>query len=745
MEMNDQSTVTAGRGVLARIMLTVAFAAVAFLIAALWMLTGPARAQSKDDCLACHSDASLATERAGRPVSLYTDAAVLDKSPHARLNCTACHAGFDPGELPHKKTIRPVDCLACHKGAELKHQFHPQMARAIANKEEPSVSCKDCHGTHSVVSPKEKGSPFNRTNPVDGCGQCHSDVVEHFNASAHGGAAAAGVKGAPGCIGCHTNDVTASSHPDDVVGMKLAQERLCLSCHMDNPDVREKTSPSAGFIAAYDQSVHGKALAGGNATAPNCVDCHGSHEMAKGYKQSAKMNRMNTAETCSKCHGDVAAVYNESAHGVAMQKGVADAPTCTNCHGEHTILKTDDPKSPVSKQNLSAQVCSPCHSSVALSTKYGIESDRFKTFSDSYHGLAIRGGSVEVANCASCHGSHNIKSSSDPTSMISRQNLAKTCGACHPGANERFTIGRVHVDESSRAEEPMLYWIVTAYVIIIVLTIGGMLAHNVIDFVRKSRRKLMVRRGLLPHPHAGTDLYPRMSRNERFQHATLVISFMTLVVTGFMLRFPDVWWVHWIRSISDSVFDTRSLIHRAAGVVMIVASCYHLWYLAFTAPGRKLFFDMLPKLQDAKDALAMVKFNLGKSNERPLFDRFSYIEKAEYWALIWGTFVMGLTGVIMWFDNTFIGLFTKLGYDVARTIHYYEAWLATLAIIVWHFYFVIFNPDVYPLNVAFWKGTLTEEEMEEDHPLELRRLVTDAMKKDMPAGEVKPEKLGGKK
>jgi cytochrome b subunit of formate dehydrogenase len=83
---------------------------------------------------------------------------------------------------------------------------------------------------------------------------------------------------------------------------------------------------------------------------------------------------------------------------------------------------------------------------------------------------------------------------------------------------------------------------------------------------------------------------------------------------------------------------------------------------------------------------------------------------------------MAVTGVILWFDNTFLGLLTKLGWDIARTIHYYEAWLATLSIIVWHFYFVIFNPDIYPINVAFWKGTLTEEEMEEEHPLELEEI-----------------------
>ena len=83
---------------------------------------------------------------------------------------------------------------------------------------------------------------------------------------------------------------------------------------------------------------------------------------------------------------------------------------------------------------------------------------------------------------------------------------------------------------------------------------------------------------------------------------------------------------------------------------------------------------------------------------------------------------MAATGTIMWFDNTFIGLLTKLGYDVSRAIHFYEAWLATLAIIVWHFYYVIFNPDTYPMNMAWLTGTLTEREMEEEHPLELERL-----------------------
>jgi cytochrome b subunit of formate dehydrogenase len=131
---------------------------------------------------------------------------------------------------------------------------------------------------------------------------------------------------------------------------------------------------------------------------------------------------------------------------------------------------------------------------------------------------------------------------------------------------------------------------------------------------------------------------------------------------------------------------------------------------------------MLPKLQDVADVWAQLKYYCGLSKGRPLFHRFCYIEKAEYWALIWGVIVMGASGTIMWFDNTFINIMTKLGWDIARTIHYYEACLATLAIVAWHFYFVIFNPEVYPMSTAWLTGNLTEEQMASEHPLELEEI-----------------------
>ncbi len=98
--------------------------------------------------------------------------------------------------------------------------------------------------------------------------------------------------------------------------------------------------------------------------------------------------------------------------------------------------------------------------------------------------------------------------------------------------------------------------------------------------------------------------------------------------------------------------------------------------------------------------LVLQNINLGISKDKPKLDRFSYVEKAEYWALVWGTIVMSLTGLLMWFYIDYIGVFSKLEWDIARTIHYYEAWLAFLAIVVWHFYFVIFNPDIYPMSLG---------------------------------------------
>jgi len=676
---------------------------------------------SSASCLECHSDRTLMMKPAGPPVSLYVDRAVLGRSAHAALDCTDCHDGFDGDSIPHKKPLTAVDCASCHDDIGRKHAFHPRLAKAPFPGGQ-DTNCTSCHGTHDIATLKSPAFPFTPARETAACGRCHEPEQREFLASAHGRAGTQGVKDAPACLTCHCQTIASPAPGRTQLDLKLTQVALCESCHLAKPAVADKTLLGRHFVASFERSVHGAALAGGNVKAANCVDCHGSHQMNLAMVAGSRINKQNIPETCGRCHTEIARQFNSSVHAAALRQGNADSPVCTTCHGEHNIRAATDPNSPVYSKNMAQQDCATCHASLRLTTKYGLESDVFQTFSDSFHGLASRGGAVVVVNCASCHGAHAIKSPSDPTSSVNPRNLVATCGQCHPGANTRFTIGRVHVSAAQRSRSPILYWIANVYVILIVLVVGGMGLHNLLDFLKKLRRELAVQKGLIqpePVPHR---LYLRMTVNQRLQHAGLAVSFMLLVLTGFMLRYPDAWWVVAIRHVSDWAFVLRGLIHRVAGVALIAAGVWHIGYLALTAEGRQLFRDLLPRKRDLTDPWAVLRYNLGFSQEKPKFGRFSYIEKSEYWALIWGTVLMGVTGVILWFENTSMGLFTKLGYDISRTIHFYEAILATLAIIAWHFYFVIFNPDVYPMNLAWLTGRVSEHEMRADHPLELERL-----------------------
>lgn len=685
-----------------------------------------ADAPSSASCLECHADRSLKMTGAdGREHALFVDEKLVAKSAHASLECADCHEGLDPQAKPHRAAITPVDCASCHDDTAPKHKFHPRLlAKPVpAGKD---TDCAGCHGGHDIAAVKSPRFAMNRNRLTDGCGECHQRARDHFKASAHGKALTASPAVAPNCLTCHRDPAIVAGHEAPTVEQKLAQTKLCESCHVGKAAVAEQGLRGTKFVSSFDQSVHGAALQAGKKEAATCVDCHGAHEMNRAVAAGARINKLHQPATCSRCHEEQARDYASSVHATALQKGNTDSAVCTDCHREHDIRGHKDPTSPVHAKNVAQEVCASCHASLRLTQKYGLSSQAFQTFADSYHGLAARGGAVEVVNCASCHSAHAIKSHLDPTSTIHKSNLVRTCGECHPGANTRFTVGSVHVspeaEKGKAGSDPVLYLISSLYLTLIIVVIGGMAVHNLLDFLKKLRRKLAIQKGLIEPDHVAHRLYVRMTAHERLQHATLVISFVLLVVTGFMLRYPEAWWVVGIRNLSARAFEWRSWIHRGAGVVLLAAGAWHCGYLAFTRPGRALFRDLLPRWRDVTDPWKVLRYNLGLAPAKPAFPRFSYVEKAEYWALVWGTLLMGVTGAVLWFDNTSMGLLTKLGFDISRTIHFYEAILATLAIIVWHFYFVIFNPDVYPMNLAWLTGRMSEEELHEEHPLELERL-----------------------
>jgi cytochrome b subunit of formate dehydrogenase len=126
--------------------------------------------------------------------------------------------------------------------------------------------------------------------------------------------------------------------------------------------------------------------------------------------------------------------------------------------------------------------------------------------------------------------------------------------------------------------------------------------------------------------------------------------------------------------------------------------------------------ELLPGLQDAKDILQAILYNLGMADKRPTFGMFGYAEKMEYWAFMWGTIVMAVTGVMLWAQNYSLKRFPIWVMDAATAAHYYEAILATLSILVWHWYLVIFDPEVYPMDMAWLTGKASADHMRETRP-----------------------------
>jgi cytochrome b subunit of formate dehydrogenase len=333
-----------------------------------------------------------------------------------------------------------------------------------------------------------------------------------------------------------------------------------------------------------------------------------------------------------------------------------------------------------------------------LSEKFGLKATQVAAFEDSFHGLASRSGDATVANCASCHGVHDILPSSDERSHIHPSNLAATCGTCHPGAGATFAIGAVHVlPADPESAHPAVYWIRAVYLWLIVLTIGGMLLHNGLDFWRKARLPAL---RALAAPSGAPE---RMSRVFRLTHGLLAASFLVLVYSGFALTYPEAWWSRPLAAAGGA--DLRGTIHRVAAVVMLAAALLHVVHLARSRGARACAKALaLPTRHDWHELKERVAFLFGRRRELPESPWVGYPEKMEYLAVLWGTFVMTATGFLLWFENLALRWAPKWVTDAATVIHFWEAVLAALAILVWHFYLVIFDPLVYPIDPAFWTG-----------------------------------------
>lgn len=521
----------------------------------------------------------------------------------------------------------------------------------------------------------------------------------------------------------------ASCHDDEATKIKSSTHASveCATCHLRHEDFPHPSDvPKPACAQCHEQvardenlGVHGQARQKGDA-APDCGICHGSpHEM---LRPSSLQFRQAVPDTCGMCHDQVVSQYRESVHGKALASGNRNAPLCTDCHGEHNIISPKQAASPVNAGHI-RDTCARCHGDVRLSRRFGLPPDVVVSFDASYHGLAGKGGSQSAANCASCHGYHNILPSSDPKSSINAKNLPATCGKCHPGAGSHFALGSIHWLEGGK-EPPGVTWVRRIYLGLISLTIGLMLLHILADWFRKLY-ELSFRPGgqsgaaRLARATVRSVAHPeiRMLGAERIQHGLLIISFVILAWTGFALRYPDQIWARPLLA-WEGEFPVRATIHRMAGAVLIVLSLIHLLSLIASHQLRNHWREMWPRVRDARDGILNLAWLVGLRRDKPRLSSHGYVEKAEYWAVVWGTGVMAVTGVALWGVNYTLVWLPKEWLDIATAIHFYEALLATLAIFVWHFYFVIFDPEVYPMDPA-WLSGQSVRAREHNHPKEV--------------------------
>lgn len=278
------------------------------------------------------------------------------------------------------------------------------------------------------------------------------------------------------CNDCHA-DVTEIPHHS------TPQKVNCTRCHYrGNP----AGAPQNVNYEAFRQSVHGQAVQAGNPKAPVCQDCHGTHLIQPHTVPASTINRQNIPSLCGQCHIESYAVFRESVHGHALiNQNNPDVPVCTNCHGEHNIRGPKDPGSTVFSTNIS-QSCSRCHAAVEIMSKYGIKSEQVATFQGSFHGVAGKFGSRTVANCASCHGYHDIRGVDDPKSAVYIKNIPETCGKCHEGANINYARGKIHVD-AKKKEAGIIYYVATFFKWLTISTMVGLIVHIFLDLNRRSR------------------------------------------------------------------------------------------------------------------------------------------------------------------------------------------------------------------------------------------------------------------
>ncbi len=605
------------------------------------------------------------TNGMGHSISLFVDEALLKGSVHATNNCVACHRDLefrwdhpDDGHRPE-----PANCSVCHTNQSQQyaasiHGFNHQKGGFAA-------SCIDCHGTHGMVPVRSMESPVFKLNLPLTCAKCHNDpkLTEQY-------------------------------------GIKM---------------------PEAA--SQYLDSIHGEGLLKmGLIVAPSCNDCHGVHDIIPGTYTNSPVSRIRISQTCGKCHVRIEDVYNKSVHGKLLLKGDPRGPVCTDCHSAHAI---EAPRKSGHFKAASDARCGKCHR------------DRLEFYRETYHGKAMALGrpnfAPEVAACYDCHGHHDVLPPSDPASHLSSSNIVATCRQCHPNANPGFAEYRPHADPLDGDNYPLLHAVFVAMTGLLIGVFGFFGAHTGLWLTRSAwiffHDSKKFREARIESQQDG-EAYTRFVPFERFLHFLVVTSFLLLVMTGMPLKFFDTAWAKGLFNLMGGPEVARSLHHFGALITFLYFALHIAQLVTRTWKNRRDLRNpqtgrlswarikagvfgpdsMLPTMQDWRDFVAHQKWFFGKA-QKPQFDRWTYWEKFDYFAVFWGVFAIGVSGLVMWFPEYFTRFLPGWIINIALIVHSDEALLAAGFIFTIHFFNTHFRLEKFPMDTVIFSGRISKAEM----------------------------------
>ncbi len=572
------------------------------------------------------------------------------------------------------------------------------------------IKCVDCH-----VDCETLPHPY-RVQPAR-CESCHEAQSRDYAISVHGEAVHGGSKKAAHCADCHgKHDILSSANPQSRT-YKLRQPLTCAKCHnkMDLMEAEGVRLPNAA--RQYIDSEHGRGLlVGGLIAAPSCNDCHGSHAILRSSDPSSSVSRENLTHTCGRCHSGVEAIYRDSVHGKLLAKGDKDAPVCASCHSAHSIIKPNEEAFKLE----SDERCGKCHE------------DRLLHYRETYHGKAMALGLPNVAACYDCHGHHDILPVDDPKSHLSDQNRLETCRKCHPGASGDFGGYIAHADHFDRKNHPVLYWTFIFMTSIVLGTFAFFGLHTLLWLIRSITffvRDPKAFREAKQRIEKDEEQYVRFRPIDRFLHALVITSFLLLVATGMPLKFYDAAWAKEIVAYMGGL-DGAAKLHRFGAILTFFYFATHIYGLL------KSMFKKREALRNPETGRYSLKRAIGTvfgpdslvpslqdlrdfwahqkwffgRGERPQFDRWTYWEKFDYLGVFWGVTVIGISGLVMWFPVQTTLLLPGWVINVALIVHSDEALLAAGFIFAFHFFNVHFRVEKFPIDPVIFSGRISKAE-----------------------------------